>query len=198
MPDGKEVDAQTLAKEWKENFYPEFTKRSQRLAEYERQAAETKARDERAAEEAISQNKLLDNVDPDVKKAIVELVKPTIAEALAAEKQEAEKQRKQVEFDKRLNELEKKYPGGNGMKKFDKLEILKEMQNPMNEIYDPEVLYQRLHWDSFLDAQIKAAMKGKAGTSKTEDTSSEAPRKPGETKSPTTWAQASNNAFHRI
>lgn len=34
-PDGRKVDAATLQKEWKENFLPEFTRKSQRLAELE-------------------------------------------------------------------------------------------------------------------------------------------------------------------
>lgn len=33
LPDGRKVDAQTLTREWKENFAPEFTRRSQELAE---------------------------------------------------------------------------------------------------------------------------------------------------------------------
>lgn len=33
LPDGRQVDAETLTKEWKENFAPEFTRRSQELAE---------------------------------------------------------------------------------------------------------------------------------------------------------------------
>ncbi len=32
LPDGRKVDAVTLTKEWKENFLPEFTKKSQELA----------------------------------------------------------------------------------------------------------------------------------------------------------------------
>lgn len=32
-PDGRKVDAQTLQKEWKENFLPEFTRKSQELSE---------------------------------------------------------------------------------------------------------------------------------------------------------------------
>jgi len=35
LPDGRQVDSATLAKEWKSNFYPEFTRRSQRLKELE-------------------------------------------------------------------------------------------------------------------------------------------------------------------
>lgn len=33
LPDGRKVDAQTLTKEWKENFYPEYTRKSQELAQ---------------------------------------------------------------------------------------------------------------------------------------------------------------------
>jgi hypothetical protein len=35
-PDGRKVDADTLQKEWKENFLPEFTRKSQELAEIKR------------------------------------------------------------------------------------------------------------------------------------------------------------------
>lgn len=36
LPDGRKVDAETLSKEWKENFYPEYTRKSQELAGYKR------------------------------------------------------------------------------------------------------------------------------------------------------------------
>ena len=32
LPDGRKVDSETLAKEWKENFMPDYTKKSQELA----------------------------------------------------------------------------------------------------------------------------------------------------------------------
>lgn len=32
LPDGRKVDADTLSKEWKENFYPDYTRKSQELA----------------------------------------------------------------------------------------------------------------------------------------------------------------------
>lgn len=32
LPDGRKVDAATLSKEWKDNFYPDYTKKSQALA----------------------------------------------------------------------------------------------------------------------------------------------------------------------
>ena len=36
-PDGRQVTAEVLQKEWKDNFLPEFTRKSQALAEIERQ-----------------------------------------------------------------------------------------------------------------------------------------------------------------
>jgi len=32
LPDGRQVNAETLSKEWKENFYPDYTRKSQALA----------------------------------------------------------------------------------------------------------------------------------------------------------------------
>lgn len=36
LPDGRKVDGETLAREWKDNFLPEFTRKSQTLAEIEK------------------------------------------------------------------------------------------------------------------------------------------------------------------
>lgn len=36
LPDGRKVDAETLQREWKENFYPEYTRKSQELSELKR------------------------------------------------------------------------------------------------------------------------------------------------------------------
>lgn len=37
LPDGRKVNAETLSKEWKENFYPDYTRKSQALAAKETQ-----------------------------------------------------------------------------------------------------------------------------------------------------------------
>ena len=42
LPDGRKVDAETLSKEWKENFYPEYTRKSQELAQAKAPITETK------------------------------------------------------------------------------------------------------------------------------------------------------------
>ena len=199
FPDGtsKEMTPDELYEHY-QKVGPEFTRRSQELAEYKRREAETEARNKKTAEEAVSQNKLLENVDPAVRDAIVQIVSPVIQDALTAKEKQAEVERNRQDFDKRLTELEKKYPGGGGMPKFDRVAILQKMQDPSNEIYDPEVLYQRANWDAWMDAQIKAAMKGKSGTAKTESTSTEPPKEPGKGKTPSTWDEASKSAISRF
>jgi len=47
-PDGRKVTAEVLQREWKENFLPEFTRKSQRLAEIEREKDLNKPKDEPA------------------------------------------------------------------------------------------------------------------------------------------------------
>lgn len=44
LPDGRKVDAVTLQHEWKENFAPEFTRRSQELAELKKGAQKEETR----------------------------------------------------------------------------------------------------------------------------------------------------------
>lgn len=41
LPDGTKVDAETLTKEWRDNFMPEFTRRSQELASFKTSAQPT-------------------------------------------------------------------------------------------------------------------------------------------------------------
>jgi uncharacterized protein YnzC (UPF0291/DUF896 family) len=41
LPDGRKVDGETLAREWKDNFLPEFTRKSQALAAKEKEPLQT-------------------------------------------------------------------------------------------------------------------------------------------------------------
>ncbi len=43
LPDGRKVDAETLSREWKENFYPDYTRKSQALKAQEAQQQEPTA-----------------------------------------------------------------------------------------------------------------------------------------------------------
>jgi len=197
LPDGRKLEGDQLREEYLK-LNSEFTRRSQKLSEFERAKAEAESRNKRTAKEALSQSKLLENVDPTVRETIIQIVTPTIEEALGKSREEAIKAENQKEFDARIARLEKKYPGGDGLPKFDKVAILREMQSPTNEIYDPEVLYQRLNWDAWLDSKIKAAMKGKSGGVSTESTATDAPRKPGKGKEASTWAEARKNILSKI
>ena len=47
LPDGRKVNAETLQKEWKENFLPDYTKKSQRLSAIERGEVELNKPDEK-------------------------------------------------------------------------------------------------------------------------------------------------------
>lgn len=38
LPDGRQVNAETLTREWKDNFLPDYTQKSQKLAEYNKVA----------------------------------------------------------------------------------------------------------------------------------------------------------------
>lgn len=197
LPDGRKLEGDQLREEYLK-LNSEFTRRSQRLSEYEKAKAETESRNKRTAEEALSKSKLLEDVDPTVRDTIIQIVTPAIEEALGRSKADAEKVESQKEFDARIVRLEAKYPGGGGLPKFDRAAILREMQKPTNEIYDPEVLYQKMNWDAWIDSKLKAALKGKSGGTTTESTSTDAPRKPGTAKTPTTWAEASKNAISRL
>jgi hypothetical protein len=197
LPDGRKLAGDQLREEYLK-LNSEFTRRSQKLSEYERERVETEARNKKSADEAVSKSRLLADVDPTVKDAIIQIVSPVIQEALGEREKAETRRRDQENFDSRLTSLEKKYPGGNGLPKFDKIKILQKMQEPSNEIYDPELLFQRLNWDAWLDAQIRAAMKGKSGSSSTESTSTEPPKAPGTGKTPTTWSEATRNAISRF
>ena len=56
LPDGRKVDAVTLTKEWKENFLPEFTQKSQRLAEIEKAPLPEPVKSPYADPEYVPQN----------------------------------------------------------------------------------------------------------------------------------------------
>lgn len=109
LPDGRKVDGQTLAKEWKENFLPEFTRKSQLLSEKEK------------ADKNIKANDSIDNpyASPDyIPKSYDEII--SVAEQRALEKWEAkqqavieQQQAVETEVANQLTELKKADPNLN-------------------------------------------------------------------------------------
>ncbi len=80
-PDGRKVTAEVLTKEWKENFLPEFTRKSQRLAEFEsKKDIPTPPKEQPKWKQA--------DYTPETYAEVIELAK---AEALAEMKAEAQR-----------------------------------------------------------------------------------------------------------
>ena len=91
LPDGRKVDASTLQKEWKENFYPEYTRKSQELA--------------KLTQEKLPNNETVNPyADPSyVPKSYEEII--AVAEARAVEKIKAEERSKVEEYESIENEV---------------------------------------------------------------------------------------------
>jgi hypothetical protein len=196
LPDGRKVPAQELSKEWKENFYPEFTRRSQQLAEFKKAEEARKAEAEAKARNSVEESDVLKNVAPEVKEAIIKIVSPEIERV--KEEIYTQSQRKEAEeaFDRQMEALEKEFPGGDGRPKFDRVEVLREMQKENNKNFDPRSLFKQMHEEEFLDYSIKEALKKQKGGLQTESTgkTSHTPEK----KTPKDFEEASRAAEARI
>lgn len=209
LPDGREVSADQLHSEYAEKLLPDYTRKSQRLAELEKAEAERKAEAEAAARKASEE--VLKDVPPEVQEAIVQVVKPLFQqqmEQLEEENRRKEEERVQAERDKhfqqQLSDLEKKYNGKNpdflGIK-FDKAEVLKAMQEPDNKIFDPEIKFMNMHNAKFLDLEVQRALKKQKGGNKTESTGTTATSERGTTstgKTPKTIREASESFLKRM
>jgi hypothetical protein len=195
LPDGRELKAEDVYAEYNK-LLPEFTKRSQKLADYERQSKEAKAKAEDEARKAAEESDLLKEVSPDVKEAIIQIVKPLFQDYDKHKSEESLKEQQDKQFEAELKSLEVKYDGKNGLPKFDRSRILEKMQEEGNRIFDPETMYQKLHEKEYTDNMIKQALKQKSGGNNLETTGSE-DHKPDE-KSPKTWQEASKRAYSRI
>jgi hypothetical protein len=163
LPDGRKVDAATLSKEWKENFMPEFTKRSQALAEKERLEKESKEKIEADSRNSIEKNEILKDVPLEVKEAIHQIVKPLFQEYDKAKSAEIEAKRQDERFESELKSLETKWDGKDGKPKFDKNEVISAMKDPNNRNFDPESKFRELHQQEFLDNLIKESLKKQSG-----------------------------------
>jgi len=195
LPDGeKEMTPDELYEHY-QKIGPEFTKRSQRLAELEKEKQKWEQDAKKETSKAIEENAYLRDVDPNVKEAIIRIVEPAIEERLRARDEQVQREAENEAFSRRLEELEGKYPGGGGLPKFDIEEIIAQMREN-GEIFDPEVMYKTLNWDAIIDHYSKEAIKGKKSNVKTEDTSGSTPRKP-DKSSPKTFEEAGRRALSR-
>lgn len=194
-PDGRELTPEQLYKEYNQ-LLPEFTRRSQKLSEYEKAQAEKSRTAEENARNAVNDDESLANVDPQVREAIIKIVTPVIEGTLKQREAQEEKRQQDEAFKKELESLESKFNGKDGLPKFDRNSVLTKMAEPGNRIYDPEMMYKHLNEKAYNDYLIKQALKSQAGGTKTEDTFG-TPEKPSGV-SPSTFEEASRNALSRI
>lgn len=89
LPDGRKVDAETLTKEWKENFLPDYTRKSQELA---------KTKTENLPTNETSKSPLADpDWQPSSYAELIEIAKQEMKGDLAKEEQQRIEQRQAVE-----------------------------------------------------------------------------------------------------
>lgn len=197
LPDGRKVDKETLSKEWKENFYPEFTRRSQKLKEFEKKEQEKAQSAEQATRQTIKQDEALKNVPPDVKEAIIKITTPVVQDMLKLKDEQTAQREADLAFETRLSEAEKLYPGGDGKPKFDRSKVLEEMKDPGNKIFDPVKKFEDMEKPGLLDYEVKQALKKQKGTSGTERTGTGDSGKPTK-KTPKTFDEAGKSLLERI
>lgn len=192
-PDGREMSADEIYEEYNK-LLPEFTRRSQKLSEYEKEMATREARVQEEAAQAVSDNELLRDVDPNVAEAIKQIVTPVIQDALRQRDERAAQEARDAELRQRFDSAEKKYSGGDGYPKFDRAKVTSFMLD--NEVYDPEKAYILMNRDAIIDAEVRKALKGK-DTKSTESTKGKGPIKP-EGKKATSFEEASKRAISRL
>lgn len=179
-------------------LHTEYVKSQSYITKLEQKQAEWEKSAQKEASKAIAENDYLKDVDPNVREAIIKIVTPVIEDSLKRKDAEIQKRAQDEAFTKRLDELEAKYKGGNGLPKFERAKVLAAMQDPTNNIFDPEWKFKEMNYATLMDHEIKQAIKGKSGEVETESTGGAAPRKPDATKSPKTFEEASKSFFNRL
>lgn len=107
LPDGRKVDAETLSKEWKDNFLPDYTRKSQELA---------KTKTETLPNNETPQNSYADpNWEPQTYAEIIEAAKLSMKEDLVREQQQVIERQQAVESQviEQLEEIKKTDPALN-------------------------------------------------------------------------------------
>jgi len=197
LPDGRELTADEVYKEHTEKLLPEFTRRSQRLAKFEKAEEEAKSEAGQQAREAVAKDDLLKDVDPSVREAITRIVEPIIQQRIGGLKEETAQSEKDKAFKAELGSLETKYPGGDGRPKFERSKILAKMREEDNRDFNPETVYEKLHRKELFDYEVKQALKKQKGGSQLETTGGDESGKP-QAKTPKTFAEAANAARSRV
>lgn len=198
LPDGREMTADQVYEEYNK-LLPEFTRRSQKLSEYEKEAtAREKTASEYAKEAVDADQDVLKNVAPEVKDAIVKIVSPVIENAFREREIREQKAAEDRAFLQELETLEKEYDGKNGLPKFDRVKVLEAMQAQGNRVFDPRAMYQKLNEKAINDRLIKQAMKDQSGNRLESTGTGGSDREPDAAKAPNGFKEASERFLSRL
>ena len=180
-----------------EQLHEEYMKTQGYITKLEDERKQWEQTAQQAASTAVSEDKLLKDVDPNVREAIVQIVTPVIEDSLKRRDVETQRKAQDTAFTTKVDGLKTKYSGGDGLPKFDEVKVLAAMQDPSNSIFDPEAKFKEMNEAAFIDYYVKQAIKGKSSDTKTEDTGGSSPRKP-QGKVPQTWDEAAKSALSRV
>ncbi len=121
---GKEAESKTYSVLGKDvssdELFDEYTKTQSYITKLQQDAATREAEVQKEAASAVSENELLQNVDPNVKEAISRIVTPIIQSALTQRDEAAQKEAKDKELRQDFADAEKKHDGKDGYPKFNK------------------------------------------------------------------------------
>ena len=180
-----------------DELYEEYKKTQAEITRLQQEKAQREAKIKEEVDTSLSKSELLENVDPNVKEALSYLIRQEATNLLEEREIQAAQKAADKAFDRKLEELEKRYSGKEGLPKFDRRQIITAMQDPGNDIFDPEIKFMLMHKDVFDDYLIKQALKNKSGGPKTETSTGSTPAKPSG-KEPGSWEEAAKSAFSRI
>lgn len=193
LVDGREMTADELY-ENRLAMGKDYTQKAQRLSKIER-SFEEGARAEKATQE-VAQTQ---NVSPEIREAVLGIVRPEMERELNRRMQARDQQ---AYWDSSFSKLEQTYDGREGKPKFsdaDRQAIIDEMRDPGNRIYDPEVLYEKLHRAEIRDYEVKQALRKQRGTTRTEKTGVTATgREPTKKGAPKSLSEASARLYERL
>lgn len=173
-----------------------FTKKAQEASSFQKELDEIKKQSEVDARKSVDENESLKNVPPDVKEAIVSIVKPLLQEERIKIKEEEDQRKSDAQFKTELDDLEKEFDGKNGKPKFDKNVVIKAMKEPNNRIYDPREKFLSMNREVFNDLMVAEALKKQRGGNESEDTTGD--HKKPEPHKPKTWQEARKASLSRF
>lgn len=197
------LSADEVYKEY-QNLQRDYTKKSQKLSEYEKSIEKDKRELGTGAESVEAargmSRDIAKEVPQDVREAVVAIMEPEIEKRLDDRFQQFTQTQRQTEEIKRSFErLEQKWDGSDGKPKFDsqddKQSIINYMQKE-GKVFDPEIAYEQLHKDEINDWRVKQALRKSSGGRKTEKTGG-GEQKP-KRKTPKTLSEASEATLERL